>query len=145
MTRGLIKDRVKKLAEDIDSHFGNDALTCLVVLRGAFRFAKDLIKEMEDVHTGQLRQLDVEFIRARSYQANQRKELKLEGIDGLNLAGKKVLVIEDLVDSGNTLSNLVRQLRELEPADLRVVALTYKRNPENTFICLLYTSDAADE
>lgn len=132
--RGLIQDRVRKLAEDVIECFGSGSFVCLVVLRGAFRFSKDLIEQIEEIPTQTPRKIDIEFIRAKSYVNNVRKDVTVEGIDGLKLRGKNVLIIEDLIDSGSTLTKVVDIIRNHGPALLKVAVFAFKQNPENRTI-----------
>ncbi|MEE4248851.1 MAG: hypothetical protein V2I33_26035, partial [Kangiellaceae bacterium] len=64
VSKGLIKDRVQKLASDIRADFGNVTITILVLLKGAFRFARDLTKALEGLDSPDLlKPYEIEFIK----------------------------------------------------------------------------------
>ncbi|CAG9313739.1 unnamed protein product [Blepharisma stoltei] len=132
--RGMIQDRIKKIAEDVINYFQDHPITILVVLRGAFRYAKDLIEAIDAMPNPNFRHYNLEFIRARSYVNNVQQDVLVEGLDQLDLTGKHVLIVEDLVDRGKTLSRVAEIVREKNPADLKISVLAYKRNPINQWV-----------
>jgi hypoxanthine phosphoribosyltransferase len=134
VTNGGIKDRIRKLSENILSEFQGQELIFLCVLRGAFRFCKDLVDRIEEDSARYDISHCVEFIRARSYVNDTQEEVTIEGIDHLKLEGKNVIIVEDMVDRGKTLAKVSDLIRQKNPASLKIVVLAYKRNPENTFI-----------
>lgn len=134
VSKGLIQDRIKKISEDVMNHFQDNPITILVVLRGAFRYAKDLIEAIDSLPNPNFRHYNLEFIRARSYVNNVQQEVVVEGLDSLDLEGKHVLIVEDLVDRGKTLSRVVELVRAKNPADLKISVLAFKRNPVNQWI-----------
>lgn len=134
VSSGTIKDRIRKLSLDIISSSNSQHLVFLCVLRGAFRFCKDLIEEIEKSMLDYQFCHVVEFIRARSYVNDVQGDVTVEGLDHLDLAGKNVIIVEDMVDRGKTLARIFEIVREKNPASLRCAVLVYKRNPVNTFI-----------
>jgi len=132
--KGLIKDRIQKLAQLIETEYRGKHILMLVVLRGAFRFAKDLIQHIDKMPKQESSQYSLEFIRARSYRNEEQHEIELEGIDNLTIENKDILILEDLVDSGRTLQKIKEKLLLANPRSLRIACLAYKRNPLNTFI-----------
>jgi Hypoxanthine-guanine phosphoribosyltransferase len=134
VSNGTIKDRINKLASDILlSSDGND-LVLLCVLRGAFRFCKNLVQSLENLLINSTQQVNLEFIRARSYVNDVQLDVTVEGLDYLDLTGKYVVIVEDLVDKGKTLLTVSQIINAKSPASLKIVVLAYKRNPENHFI-----------
>ena len=134
VSHGTIKDRIAKLAEDIVSSSPSQDLIFLCILRGAFRFCNDLMVEIGNYLHSTDHTHVVEYIRARSYVNDSQEEVTVEGLESLNLRGRHVIIVEDMVDRGNTLLKLSEIIRAKEPASLRIAVLAYKRNPVNTFI-----------
>ena len=128
---GLIQDRVTKLAEEIGKRFEGQSLTIIVVLKGAFRFAKDLVEALDK--TGSVF-YNLEFIRMKSYENDSQNEISVDGLEKIEIRGKKILILEDLVDSGNTLNKLKSLILSKEPESLTISVLIFKRNPKNVYI-----------
>ena len=129
---GLIHDRIAKLAEDISKLYQAESLTILVVLKGGSRFAKDLVDALD--RTSGLSRYNLEFIRMKSYENERQNEIQVEGLEKIDLLGKNVLIVEDLVDSGKTLQRLRDILAARQLKTLRIAVLLYKRNPLNNLI-----------
>ena len=134
ITNGTINDRIQRLAYDILQDAIGKNVVFLCVLRGAFRFCKDLIEKIDQRIEDSSSSYKLDFIRARSYVNDTQEEVIVEGIDSLNLEGKDVIIIEDMVDKGKTLLKLSQEIKAKNPASLKIAVLAYKRNPENTFI-----------
>jgi hypoxanthine phosphoribosyltransferase len=116
-----ISKRVKEMGHRITADYGSKNLTCLVVLKGSFVFAADLIRTID-------LPLSVEFIGLRSY--GDRHETS--GVVQITLDVKhplenqNVLVIEDIVDTGLTLSYLRENLLTRRPASIKIASLLHK-------------------
>lgn len=109
------------LARRIDEDYRDKPLTLAVVLKGAFIFAADLARRLTVPST-------IDFVRAASYGAGTRSsgEVAVSGLDRLAIAGRHILVIEDILDTGRTAAALLDALREQGPASLAVCALLRK-------------------
>ena len=119
LTASAIQTRVAELAGEINRDFGGTRLVLLVVLKGAVLFASDLMRHLECCHT-------VEFIRARSYAGSSSTgRVDLTTATG-PLTGRDVLVIEDILDTGRTLSHILEYVREQCPARLGLCTLLDK-------------------
>ena len=116
-----IHEAVRKVAADLNRDLSMHRPVLVCVLKGAFLFFADLVRELEFP-------FDVEFVRAASYgtgtQSNGAVQLVIP--PQLDLAGRHVVVVEDLVDSGYTLKALKRAIEELKPASVRIAALLDK-------------------
>lgn len=117
-----IAARVEELARDITSHFsGTDKLVVVGLLRGSFVFIADLVRELD-------LPVEVDFLEASSYgdaMQSSREVRILKDLRG-EIAGRDVLLVEDIVDTGFTLSHVIHLLRAREPARLKVCALLDK-------------------
>lgn len=111
---------VKRLARDLSRDYMGKRPLFVVVLNGAVHFASDLTRDFPDT-------CELSFVRYSSYQgAKSTGELKkLIGIQE-NVFGRHVVVVEDIVDSGLTLSRVFEELAGLDPLSIRSAALLYK-------------------
>ncbi|SDW97847.1 hypoxanthine phosphoribosyltransferase [Roseicitreum antarcticum] len=117
-----IAARVEALARDITTHFaGTDKLVVVGLLRGSFIFIADLVRELD-------LPVEVDFLEASSYgdaMHSSREVRILKDLRG-EIAGRDVLVVEDIVDTGFTLHHVVRLLSARDPARIEVCALLDK-------------------
>src|SRR6266850_5171592 len=118
----LIAARVQELGREIDAHYSSGDLLVLGLLKGSFIFLGDLVRNIP-------RPLQVDFLVASSYGAGTTSsgEVRLVYDPETLLEGKHILLVEDIVDSGNTLNRLVRLLRQRKPRSLEICALLHKR------------------
>lgn len=116
-----IKETVKRLADEISRDYKGEEVIVLGVLKGCFVFMSDLIRQMDcDAR--------VYFMEISSYndgtvssgKINIKKDLDVD------IEGKNVLITEDIIDSGNTLSQLTEILKCRKPKSLKVCTLLSK-------------------
>ncbi len=120
--KAVIERRVGELAAQISGDYMGKELLIVGILNGAFVFMADLIRALDVPCT-------VDFVRMASYGSGSlssgevliRKDLEKP------VAGRDILIVEDIVDTGLTLSRLVEILREKNPASLRVCTFLDKR------------------
>jgi hypoxanthine phosphoribosyltransferase len=117
-----IKKRVAELAAQISADHAGAPLTLIVVLKGATVFAADLMRRITTPFV-------IDFVRASSYgpAAQSSGKVIIDGDARLDIAGRRVVVIEDIVDTGLTITALLEALRRFGPASLEVCALLHKR------------------
>jgi hypoxanthine phosphoribosyltransferase len=117
-----IAARVEALAAEITAHFaGTKKLVVVGLLRGSFVFIADLVREID-------LPVEVDFLEASSYgnaTESSREVRILKDLAG-EIAGRDVLVVEDIVDTGFTLHHVVAMLRARRPKRLEVCALLDK-------------------
>ena len=117
-----IAARVEELARQITAHYaGCDRLIVVGLLRGSFVFIADLVREID-------LPVEVDFLEASSYgdaMHSSREVRILKDLRG-EIAGRDVLVVEDIVDTGFTLTHVKKMLLSREPARLEVCALLDK-------------------
>ena len=116
-----LHERVAELAAEISSASrGLDELTLVVVLKGGFMFAADLVRRI-DIPAR------LEFITLASYgDATERRDIRLLADIGTSLEGKHLLIIDDIVDTGHTLAYLNRIVEAHRPAGVRRCVLLNK-------------------
>jgi len=116
-----IRRRVEELGEAIAKDHPDGDLCLIGVLKGSFMFLADLVRTVP-------RSLRLDFITAASYGASTQTsgEVRLLQDVALELSGRQVVVVEDIVDTGITLDYLLAHLRSKNPSSLRVAALLDK-------------------
>ena len=119
-----ISERVGELARQIEQDHRGARLTLVVVLKGATVFAADLMRQIAIPFV-------IDFLSASSYRDSARSSghVLIGDKSGLDLRGRRVILVEDIVDTGLTISTILGELRELGPASLDVCALLHKRVP----------------
>lgn len=116
-----VQARVEELAEEIERYYGDDLPLLVGVLNGAVIFMADLARYI----SGHVR---FEFMAVSSYGDDMVSSGAVKILKDLdsNIAGCRVLIVEDIVDSGTTLTYLLRMLHERDPKEVRVVSLLRK-------------------
>jgi hypoxanthine phosphoribosyltransferase len=130
-----IAARVAEMGTEISRDLaGIDELTVLCVLKGAFIFAADLVRHL----TLPCR---IEFIRASSYGTHRASSGKvmLDLHRDPHVEGKHVLLVEDILDTGLTVTRILEELRGHNPASLRVCTLLDKPSARTTPVSADYT------
>ena len=129
--RGLEKDVVAKLASDIKSFYGDQTVHLLCVLKGARSFHSELIDGLEEIHLrGDFCHMPYveHFIQLKSYVDSESvDEVVVDSRDIAQLAGKHVLIVEDILDTGKTLSKLVYELKAIGALSVKIAVLVDKR------------------
>ena len=117
-----IAARVEDLAREITAHFHDtNKLVVVGLLRGSFVFIADLVRELD-------LPVEVDFMEASSYgdATHSSREVRiLKDLRG-EIAGRDVLVVEDIVDTGHTLKHVLTLLKARKPARIEVCALLDK-------------------
>jgi hypoxanthine phosphoribosyltransferase len=121
LTEDQIRARVKELGAQISRDYQGRDLLILFILKGALIFVADLIREI-DMHV----QLD--FMVVSSYGARTRTSGSVRIVTDMrsDVRGRHVLIVEDIIDSGLTLHEIIQHLRVREPASLEICTLLSK-------------------
>jgi hypoxanthine phosphoribosyltransferase len=120
-SREEIDAAVRRMADEISRDYADQELLLVVVLKGAFIFAADLSRSLR-------LPIEIDFVKLASYsgvESTGRVEIKKD-VETV-IAGKNVLVVEDIVDTGITLDFLLRHLAGRRPKSLKVCTLIDKR------------------
>ena len=119
--REEIAKQVHRLAQEIKRDYANENALFLCVLNGSFIFAADLFRAC-DLHDA-----EISFIRFKSYDGMSSTGTVKE-IMGLNedIAGRNVLIVEDIIDSGVTAVQLRKELAKRNPKSVKMVSLLFK-------------------
>ena len=116
LSRWYIQDRICDLARDIDEHYGRyaDPFTLVVVMDGAMVFAADLMRRVRT-------KFIVQTVKCKSYKEGKSGE-HLKITHGGKITGSQILIVEDIIESGRTMSELKRRIM-IPDSEVRVVSL----------------------
>lgn len=116
-----IERRVRELGEEITETYPSGQLLVLGLLKGSFIFLGDLVRQIT-------RPLQVDFVVAASYgdAMVSSGHVRLMYDPETELEGKHILLVEDIVDSGRTLNQLMELLGQRKPRSLEICALLHK-------------------
>jgi len=119
-TTAKIEKRIKVLAAQITNDYANKDLIVVSVLRGSIMFVSELIKNID-------LPLELDFIWVKSYaQTESTGKVKLLKKPDSKLAGRDVLLVDDILDTGYTFSRTIEILKEYSPRSIRTAALLNK-------------------
>lgn len=117
-----IAARIEDLAAQIEAEYaGTDKLVVVGLLRGSFVFIADLVRELD-------LPVEVDFLEASSYGDGMESSREVRILKDLRgqIEGRDVLVVEDIVDTGHTLHQVIDMLNTRKPAKLNSIALLDK-------------------
>ncbi len=115
-----IQESIKRLAIDINDDLKDKDPIFIAILNGSFMFAGDLMKYVTIPS-------EITFVRIASYKGlNSTNEIK--EVLGLkeNITGRTIVILEDIVDTGNTIEALINQFKMLAPKEIKVATLLFK-------------------
>ena len=120
ITESEIKQRVKELAAKLSNDLKGKNPLLLGVLNGSFIFAADLMREMTIP-------CEISFVKLASYQGitSTGKVHEVLGINE-NLSGRDIVIVEDIVDTGRTMKQMVESLGTRNPASIHICTLFVK-------------------
>lgn len=120
LSKETIHDRIEIMAKSIDLIFDKaDCIDAIVLMNGAFIFAADLTRQLDNVQ--------LHFIKTSSYQGfNNSGEVFIQQIDYKIFVNKNVLIIEDIIESGNTVKELMNKLHNIPIRKLVIATLVLK-------------------
>lgn len=115
-----IQTRVSFLAEQLNADYEGKKPLFIAILNGSFIFASDLFKKL-------IIEAEICFIKLASYKGSKSTGHVVTAI-GLDteIFGREVIIIEDIVDTGKTLTEFLPQLEHQQPSSLKIVALLHK-------------------
>ena len=118
--REKIDARIAELGKEITRDYAEKKPVFICVLNGAFPFASDLFRAFEG-------DAEIDFIRLKSYEGTSTTGVVKEVL-GLNrpIEGRDVIVVEDIVDTGHTIDKLVSDLKQKNPASVKIATLLFK-------------------
>jgi len=117
-----ILGEIDRIAQSINNDLHDKEPLFIVVLNGAFMFASDLVGKFSHP-------CEVTFIRLKSYQGTGREE-NVKLIQGLveEVKDRHVVIVEDIIDTGHTMGQLMKLIEKENPASVRIATLLFKPN-----------------
>lgn len=121
ISREKVEERIKELAKEIEKDYAGKELVCVGLLKGSVMFMADLIKAVD-------LDLRIDFMKVSSYGSgtNSTGVVKILKDVDVDLAGKDVLIVEDIIDTGLTILNVKDFLSKKNPNSVRVCTLLDK-------------------
>jgi len=132
-SREEIETAVKRLAGEIEKDYQDKNPLVIGILKGSFIFMADLVRLLDFP-------LEVEFVGLSSYGRGRTTAGKLKVVRGLRsqVTGRDLLVVEDIVDTGQSVAFLIDYLRKKKPASLRLCVLTDKPSRRQAEVAVDY-------
>ena len=119
-----INNNIKQMGTDISKYYDNNPITVVSILKGSLLFTSDLIREID-------LQMYIEFLRLTSYKGTRRKSIKINDSIDFDIKGRNLLIIEDIIDSGNTIHYIVDELKKYNPNSIKIATLLFKPSTYN--------------
>lgn len=117
-----IEKRISEIAIELRSEYKEKKPIFLVILNGAFIFASDLMR-------GYGEDCEVSFVKLSSYEGmSSTNDVKVELGIQIDLRGKDVIIVEDIIDTGATLNKFLDDVNSKNPASVKLVSLVVKRD-----------------
>lgn len=139
-TEQELKDRVAEIAAQIDKDYAGKEPMLISVLRGSFIFMADLVRSITLPCT-------VDFMAVSAYGSGTTSsgQVKITKDLSESIEGRDIIVVEDILDSGNTLSYLFQLLQARHPASVRLCTLLDKPSRRTKPVTADYTGFAVDD
>jgi hypoxanthine phosphoribosyltransferase len=119
ITAEKIQEKVAELAAQIDEYLGDSEAVMIANLKGSVIFFSDLIRQMKNMN------ITADFLSTESYAGTEHTGIvKITRDLSMDITGKKVVLVEDILDTGLTLEHIMRYIRDIH-------------NPEDVKICVL--------
>jgi hypoxanthine phosphoribosyltransferase len=118
----VLQKRIAELGAEISADYGDKPLLLICILRGGVMFLTDLIRRITSP-------LAIEFMAVSSYGKGMRSssgEVRITLDLNTSITGRDVIIVEDIIDSGNTLKSVIELLKTREPKSLTVCTLLDK-------------------
>lgn len=121
ISNSQINGRIAEISKEITSEYADRKPLFVCVLNGAAPFAVDLFRACEDIDA------ELTFVRLKSYEGTGSTGVvkQLMGLSE-NLEGRHIILVEDIIDTGTTMVNLLADLRSHNPASIRIATLLFK-------------------
>jgi hypoxanthine phosphoribosyltransferase len=112
-----ISKKIALVARQVDRDYADKDLVIVMIMKGAICFVADLIRSLNVTYA-------LDFLYCSSYHGTERqKEIRIYGLEDVNVAGRHVLIVDDIFDSGRTIYEVKQQLEKKGAADVRSMVL----------------------
>lgn len=141
LDKNIIAEKVEKIAQQISIDYKDSELVLVGVLKGAFVFMADLLRQI------QVSRLTIDFVRVTSYGQTAETSGNITLLKDLetDIKGKDVLIVEDILDSGLTLSYLKQHLQTFNPKTVKICVLIDKYERRQADVRAEYVCHAIKE
>ena len=120
ISKSDISARIKEIGLDISSFYKNESVIVIIVLNGAVIFASDLIRALNI-------DCKLDFVKVSSYSGiSSSGKIEFEKDLSLDINGKNILIVEDIIDTGNTISFLKEHIKMKNPKSIKIASLLMK-------------------
>ena len=120
-----ISAKVKKMGLDISSFYEGESVVFVVILNGAIIFAADLFRAVSI-------ECKLDFVKVSSYKGTESEgKIRFEKDLTLDISGKNIIIVEDIIDTGNTIKYLKKHMKRKNPKSIRVASLLMKPDSSN--------------
>lgn len=135
-----IANRIKELAHQLEEHtakYDNELPPVFIcVLNGAYKFFTDLVSEYHGI-------CEIDFVRVKSYDGKNQGVIEIKKDIEVGLLGKNLYIIDDIIDSGNTMTALKEHFEKQNPNKISTISLLKRK--ENPYPIDLYGFEIDDE
>lgn len=141
VTEDQLKRRIAELGEEISRDYAGEDLLLVCVLRGGVMFLTDLMRQLSVPHM-------IDFMALSSYGVGKREssgQVRITMDLNMDIFGKHVLIVEDIVDSGHTMASLLEVLETRHPKTLKICTLLDKASRREVDIKLDYVGFNIDD
>ncbi len=139
LSESEINKQVKKIAEKISNDYKTEDLVLIGVLKGAFIFLSDLTRQITIDH-------EIDLIGASSYEGTSSTgQIVFTKQPDLELENRDILLVEDIVDTGNTLLKIIEFLKLLNPRSIKICSLIDKHERREVQINVEYSCFSLDK
>ena len=124
ITNKEIKKRIKEIANDLNTDFISERPIFIGVLNGCIYFMMDLLKEIKFDY-------EIDFVKIKSYVGMEQHDISSDLLDYTFLKDKNIIIVEDIIDSGNTINFLYEKIMTCNPKSCTVITLLKKRREKH--------------
>ncbi len=125
LSKDKINARIKEIARQLSNEFSKDYPIIIGVLNGSFIFLADLVRLFDF-------DCEIDFVKVNSYIGKESSgKVKLDQDLSIDINNKRVILVEDIIDSGLTIEFLYEHILSFKPKDITIVTLLSKKNNYN--------------
>ena len=122
LSKDRINTRIKEIASQLSNEFFKENPVIIGVLNGSFMFLADLVRLFDF-------DCEIDFVKANSYVGKESSgKVKLDKDVTVNIDNRRVILVEDIIDSGLTIDYLYEHILSFGPKDITIVTLLSKKN-----------------
>ena len=122
LSKDDINNRLKEMANQLSEKYCDECPVIIGILNGSFVFMADLIRKIDF-------ECEIDFMKVNSYIGKETSgEIQLEKDININIEDRRVIIVEDIIDSGLTMDYLHKHISAYNPKDITIVTLLLKNN-----------------